>query len=119
VLEGEREEAAEHIDSPKPINFLSQLGKRCQVAVVQGLGNRKKEHILLLDDGVALPIRKNVEPVKHVVRLGNRWNQIDQALGTFSGFRARTILLMEPAKDETKRSSMRLGSRADCRTWKE
>jgi hypothetical protein len=36
------------------------------------LGNRKKEHILLLDDGVALPIRKNVEPVERVVRLGNK-----------------------------------------------
>jgi len=49
----------------------------------------------------------------------SRWNQIDQASGTFSGFRARTILLTEPAKDETKRSSMRSGSRADCRTWKD
>ena len=30
ALEGEREEAAEHIDSPKLIKFLPKLGNRCQ-----------------------------------------------------------------------------------------
>jgi len=36
---------------------------------VQGLGQRQEEGILLLDDVIALPIRKNIEPLETVVGL--------------------------------------------------
>ena len=49
----------------------TEFGGRTRYGTItmQGLGDRKQEDILLLKDGIALSIRKHIEPVESIARL--------------------------------------------------